>query len=217
MRRELKARADDTVIGLVCRITSDKGIEVFLDAAGRIVSRRERVKFVIVGGPSTAAEEKYFGYLQEHCRSLDIAGSVEFLGFRSDARDLYYAMDIVCACSLESEGFNYTIAEGMAAGLPVVASRCGGQVEIVEDGRTGLLYRPTDAGELAEALEGLVTNPDRRACMGRAARQRFTRLFDSRRLPANLANVYDRILCNPATKTLMDSLNDSLNREGVSA
>ncbi|MGW4777681.1 glycosyltransferase [Streptomyces filamentosus] len=83
----------------------------------------------------------------------------------------------VVAPSLARETFGLVVAEAMAAGVPAVAAGHGGFTELVEDGVTGLLHRPGDAGSLADALRRITARPDPGAAMGPAARSRYERFF----------------------------------------
>jgi glycosyltransferase involved in cell wall biosynthesis len=89
-----------------------------------------------------------------------------------------------------SEGISLTLLEAMARGLPVVATRVGGNPEVVDDGVTGHLVPARDAGTLAGAVCALWGDGDRSAEMGRAGRARVERLFDVRRMVADYESLY---------------------------
>jgi colanic acid/amylovoran biosynthesis glycosyltransferase len=88
------------------------------------------------------------------------------------------------------EGIPVALMEGMGAGLPVVASDISGIPELVEHGRTGLLFPPQNSTALADALQQLAHDPQLRECMGRAGRERVLRDFDLRTNAANLASFF---------------------------
>jgi glycosyltransferase involved in cell wall biosynthesis len=92
--------------------------------------------------------------------------------------------------SVWPEPFGLVAVEAMAAGVPVIASRVGGLPEVVTDGVTGLLVEPGDAASLADAIDGLLRNPDERALLGRAGMKDVDR-FDA---VSALAHVYDEVL-----------------------
>lgn len=85
---------------------------------------------------------------------------------------LYREMDIVTVPSVWIEPFGITALEGMASGLPVVASRTGGLAQTIVDGETGIHVKPENANELAAALRKLIADPSLRARMGQAGRRR---------------------------------------------
>lgn len=95
-----------------------------------------------------------------------------------ELREVFWGSDVLTLPSL-SEPFGIAAVEGLAAGLPVVASDTGGLAEIVEDGVSGFRVRAGDAGSLAAALDRLVDSPELRQAMGAAARCRAERLFDA--------------------------------------
>jgi glycosyltransferase involved in cell wall biosynthesis len=93
------------------------------------------------------------------------------------------------------EGFGFPASEAMACGLPVVANAAGALPEVVgSNGEAGLLVPPRDARALADALSGLLSNPERIARMGLAARQRVQRTFRWDTAAAGLASVFEEVL-----------------------
>ena len=95
------------------------------------------------------------------------------------------------------EGIPVSLMEGMASGLPAVASRISGIPELVEDGSTGLLVPPGDAPSLAGALQRLAESPDLRREMGRAGRLRVEEHFDLRKNVARLAGLIEAVGWRP--------------------
>lgn len=154
----------------VGRVIREKGVDVLLDAAKRL---SRDVEVVIVGSagfdagaPLTAYEEG----LRRSARAL--RSPVQFLPFvdRAALPALLRTADVLVVPSRWAEPSGLTVAEGMASGLPVVASRVGGIPEVLGD--AGLLVGPDAPDELASALQALVADPARRAELGRKARAR---------------------------------------------
>jgi glycosyltransferase involved in cell wall biosynthesis len=85
--------------------------------------------------------------------------------------------------SSRSEGLANVVLEAMACGTPIVSSRCGGAEEVIEDGRSGLLYDVGDIDGLARALEVILTQPARAAAIAAAARERVAEFSADRILP----------------------------------
>jgi type III pantothenate kinase len=102
------------------------------------------------------------------------------IGWRCDrdVRDLYQSCAVCAVPSQWDEPFGMTAAEAMACGRPVVATRSGGLLDIVEDGVTGWLVEKRDPAAFAEKLGCLLDSADDRARMGRAGRERVERLYD---------------------------------------
>lgn len=153
------------VIGRVCRLQPEKGVDVFLQAAARVREQHAQARFVVIGdGPLRSELEALAG-------EPGLAGTVELLGFRPDARELIGALDVL-AVSSRSDGTPLVVFEALSAGVPVVASRVGGIPDQVRDGREGLLVPPDDPAALAGALGRIIDDPALATRLGRAARRR---------------------------------------------
>jgi glycosyltransferase involved in cell wall biosynthesis len=92
------------------------------------------------------------------------------------------------------ESFCLSILEAMCFGCPSVATAVGGVPEVVENGVSGVLVPPNDAGALARAVEGLVADPGRRAALGAAARARAAALFSAGQVVSTYEELYRRCL-----------------------
>lgn len=185
-------------IGLVGRIARWKGQHIFLEAAARVHARFPEAKFQIIGAP-LFAEQAYEEEIQAQSRTLGLADCVEFLGFRTDVPQLIDGLDILAHASITAEPFGLVIAEGMAAGKPVVATNGGGAREIVADGETGLLVPMGDAEAMASALLQLLEDPEQARRMGERGRERVAAQFSIERTARGMEAVYDDILQTPRT------------------
>jgi glycosyltransferase involved in cell wall biosynthesis len=130
--------------------------------------------------------------LQARARKEDLRGKVIFTGACADPRPAMAAMDLVVMPSL-NEGQGRAVVEAMAAGIPVVAPRVGGLPEVLDGEHGGLLVPPADPAALAEAIETLVTSPERAASLAEAARLRAAR-YDDRTMVDNLSTLYQSLL-----------------------
>jgi glycosyltransferase involved in cell wall biosynthesis len=110
---------------------------------------------------------------------LGVADNVRLLGYYPDLRSILHATDILVSPSLR-EGMQVSLLEGMAAGLPVVATAIGGAPDAVVDGVTGLLVPPAQPAALARAVIDLLGNRERMRDMGAAGRRRVEDRFDTR-------------------------------------
>ncbi len=170
VRAELGLADDDIVVVQVGRLHPAKGYIYLLEAAPRVLSRAPNCHFLFVGeGPLEQS-------LATGIAASGLANSVHLLGVRSDIPRLLLAGDIMVLASVE-EGLPNVILEGMATGLPVVATNVGGNPELVIDGVTGLLTPPADSPALADALLSLVDNPDKAWAMGMNGRERVAARF----------------------------------------
>jgi glycosyltransferase involved in cell wall biosynthesis len=123
---------------------------------------------------------------------VGLNGSVIFAGYREDAPRLMAAADVFVLPS-EQEGLPIALLEAMALGRPSIASAVGGIPEVINDGRDGLLIRPRDPAQLAEAIVALLSDDDLRSRIGEAAKIRAAD-FDMRTAVARMQEVYQAVL-----------------------
>jgi len=170
VRGELALADSDLAVGMVARLSPQKGCGHFLRAARLAAAQEPRARFLLIGS----------GPLEHHLRmtaeDLGIADRVRFLGHRPDAERLYAALDIFVLSSLW-EGLPYVVLEAQASGLPVIASRIPGCEELITDGQTGFLVNLQDEAQIAARMVHLLQDPERRARMGLAARARVEKDF----------------------------------------
>lgn len=168
---------------LVARLSPEKDVGTLLAAAALVVRQRPDFRLQIAGdGPSR-------GELERRAAELQLTDRVRFLGTVRDVPGLLGEARLF-ALSSTTEGISLTLLEAMARGLPVVATRVGGNPEVVADGETGLLVPAGDPDRLARALLDLWTAPDLCARMGMAGRRRVEDRFDVRRMVARYETLY---------------------------
>lgn len=153
-RSELDIAPDDPVLVCVARLVPGKGHDVLLDAFAILRATWPDVHLLLVGDGPRRPE------LEARAERLGVARAVRFLGDRHDVPDLLGGADVFVLAS-ETEGFGLCALEAMAAGLPVVATRCPAFEEFVVDGTTGDLVAPGDARALARTLHDLLLDPQR--------------------------------------------------------
>jgi len=179
------------VVGIVGRLTPWKGQHVFLEGFAQAFPDGSQRAHII--GSAMFGEEDYGDELVALAHRLGIGDRVEFRGFRSDVEAELRGLDALVHASTSAEPFGMVVPEGMAAGLPVVASRAGGPAEYLEEGRTGLLYPPGDAGALAAALRRLADDRDLRVRLGRDGREK-AREYAPALVAAQMEDFYARVL-----------------------
>jgi glycosyltransferase involved in cell wall biosynthesis len=158
-RSELQTPAEAVVIIQVSRMDSWKGHVLHLDALAKLAQVPGWVAW-IVGGPQRSPEHQFFAGLQEQAARLGISDRVRFLGQRTDVARLLAAADIFCQPNVGSpEPFGIVFVEALGAGLPVVSTRMGAALEIVDDS-CGILVPPENVEGLAHALEQLLVETD---------------------------------------------------------
>lgn len=170
IRQELGLPADVPVVGIIARLSPEKGHRAFLQIAQRVAARWSETRFLIVGTGPIADE------LQAFVCELGLADRVVFTGARRDVTALNHVIDIFALPSRE-EALPLAVLEAMAARRPIVASAVGGVPEVVVDGETGFLYALADLDGFVEGISRLIAQPELRAAFGRAAEQRVRRRF----------------------------------------
>ena len=133
------------------------------------------------------------GDLEGLAANLGLARTVRFLGLRRDVDSILPCCDVFVLSSL-SEGLSFAILEGMACGLPVVATHVGGNVELVEEGKTGRLTPPGDPSAMAAALSGLLSDPSTRQAMAARGRRFVERRHDVARSTDRYARLYRELV-----------------------
>jgi len=170
-------------IGVFGRLITFKGQHMLLEALGTM--RTEQPYCVMVVGDCSFGEPQYAARLREMCQRLGIGDRVQFLGFRDDVPDLMRQCHIIVSCS-SHETFGLNVAEGMACGVCAIASRTRGPSEIIDHGRTGLLFPPGDVAALQAALNTAMADAPLRASLAKAGRRSICERYDADRSRAEL-------------------------------
>lgn len=186
LRRSWGLEADDLVIGCVANYRDVKRHAVLIAGFAAISARFPQARLVLVGdGPLRHS-------LERDVRERGLENRVRLHGSEPDARAIYGAFDIVALTS-RNEGLPNALLEASAAGLPIVATAVGGIPEIVLDGLTGLLLPVDDAPAVAVALARLCEDPDLRARLGAAARDRVGQEYGMDRFVRSFERLYESL------------------------
>jgi glycosyltransferase involved in cell wall biosynthesis len=185
-RAELGIPAEAPVVGTAVSMRPQKALEVLIDAFARLLEALPDARLLLVGD-GVCREE-----LEAHARRRGVDGRVHFTGNRPDVLNFIAAFD-VSALSSDFEGTPLFVFESMALGTPVVATAVGGLLEVIEDGRSGVLVPPRDPEALASALEDLLRDPARREAIAAAGRERV-REFSVERAAERFAGLYEELL-----------------------
>ncbi len=178
---------DAFVIGVVGRLSREKGHQHFFNAVAPVCREWPSVRCVIVGdGPLRKS-------LSAEVDRLGIRSQVMFMGFRRDIAGMYSLMDMVVLPSL-GEGLPVTLLEAMALGKPTVASSVGGVPEVIQDGCQGLVVPPGEPGSLRAAMERILTDRELRGRLGQSAAARVRSEFGAERLVEQTCEVYRAVL-----------------------
>jgi glycosyltransferase involved in cell wall biosynthesis len=185
-RRRYSIPEGRTIVTQVSWIIPEKGIGDFLAAARLVLKQNRDVQFVLVG--EGANREQYM----KDAVAMGLEGHITWTGMVDDpfGEGVFQAADVICQFSRWEEVFGWMIAEAMAHGKPVVATRVGGIPELITDGVTGHLVDRGDARTMSERILKLLDDPESRMRMGEAGRETVSRKFDLRSNVAQLINSY---------------------------
>ncbi len=187
-RRELGISEGSLVILFVGRLTRDKGIRELVSAF-RMLQRDEKAVELMLVGPFETERDPL---PRETLHELSNNPRIHVVGFSRQPEKYMGIADVFCLPSYR-EGFGSVVIEAGAMGVPTVATRVVGLVDAVVDGETGLLVPPKDIDALRSALTKMLTAPQIRHHMGRAARERAVRDFDCRIVNRLVAQEYERL------------------------
>ena len=184
LRRRFRLPENRFIVGTVGRMVPIKDHPTLLRATEILARHRTDVHALLVGsGPELERNQQLVR------GSPDLAGRVTFIGASEEVPELLNTMDAFALPSV-FEGLSNTLLEAMATGLPVIATGVGGNTEVIEENRSGWLFRPRDAETLASRLGLLASQEDLRRQYGAASRVRAVERFSLRRMLEDYSHLY---------------------------
>ena len=179
------------IVVFAARLLQHKGVDEFVAAARELRARGVSARFWLVGDPDpgnpySVGLRKVAAWAEE--------GAVEVLGRRSDVPELYARAHVVTLPSYYGEGLPKTLIEAAACGRAIVTTDHPGCRDAIKAGVTGLLVPVRDVGALADALQALLEDPERRQAMGRAGRALAEREFAVGTVVEGHLGIYRRLL-----------------------
>jgi glycosyltransferase involved in cell wall biosynthesis len=193
-RARLGIARDEFLVGTLGMLEERKGHRYLIEAIATLNSKRgeaSRIKCAIAGDGAMRKE------LANLAEELGIARDILFLGMVGDSRQLLVALDVFVFPSIK-EGLGVALLEAMACGLPVIATRAGGIIEVVEDQLSGLLVSPRDAASIADAIASLASDAARRSQLGAAAGVRVSENFSMDAMTRKTIDLYRACLVGRA-------------------
>jgi glycosyltransferase involved in cell wall biosynthesis len=169
LAESLRGRRQPFTFVLVGRFRESKGQDIAIQAFAQAAQRHPDVRMLLLGGAGHTGDQSYFEKCRELVQTLHLSERVAFWGYVPDPERAYLAADAALMCS-HNEAMGRVTVEAMSACRPVIGFDSGGTPELIENGRTGLLYRGgPDA--LAEKMEVYITAPELARSHGEAAWQ----------------------------------------------
>jgi glycosyltransferase involved in cell wall biosynthesis len=185
-------------IGLVGRLSTEKGVDLFLHAAAAVSSVIPEAMFLVIGdGPDRAQLELLID-------NLNLRGKAFLLGRRDDMPSVYASLDVMVSAS-RKEGLPIAILEGMASRRALIATAVGEVPTIIRHGDTGILIPSQDSNAISEAIIKLLRDDASRDRMGTAARRSVEDNFSARRMTDDYLRVYEKVSAGDRNSMRPDS------------
>jgi glycosyltransferase involved in cell wall biosynthesis len=179
---------DSIVIGMVANFRSCKRHEDFLHAAAMVRLTHPQARFLLVGHDAGTLD-----CVRRMATDLRLESVLRFVTDCSRPEEYYGSMHAV-ACASETEGLSNSLLEAGACGLPIVATRVGGNPEVVRDGIEGILVPARDPAAVAGAIRRLIDDPALRRTMGEAGRRRSAGHFSMAAMVKGYEDLYGNSL-----------------------
>ncbi len=179
---------EEAVILYVGEVVRVKGTDTLIEAMPRVLESIPDAKLRVVGTGDLLP------VLKNEVKRLGIEDAVKFYGFQSDIKPFYYGSKVVALTTLGFEICSMVLLESLASGRSVVASRRGGNPEVIEDRKTGYLFTPGNASELADGLIKILSSEDKASEFGKSARARAESMFSLDRAADEMIGIYRELL-----------------------
>ncbi|MDP2960068.1 MAG: glycosyltransferase family 4 protein [candidate division Zixibacteria bacterium] len=187
VRKEFKVPEENKLLGVIGRLSPEKGQIYFLQAFSKVIEIFPQVTALIVGeGPD---EKK----LKEYCALKKLNSQVIFTGYQKDINSIYKSLDLIVLPSL-SEGMPVVALEGMFFEKPVIGTKVGGMPEVVIDRNTGILVPPEDPASLARAILELLTDESKGVTLTENARKFVLENYSLEQRVKSIIELYRELL-----------------------
>ena len=175
------------IVGTVCRLEKEKGVEYLLLAAAKILPLIPQLRILVVGD---GTERKRLEWL---AKNLNLDGHTQFVGYQDRPADWIRDFDVYVLPSVGRESFGRTLVEALALDRPVVASEIEGTSEIVKQMETGLLVKPGDSEELAQAILYYYQHPEAAGRLAMSGREYVTQQFSLEQMLGNFYQLFEKL------------------------
>jgi len=187
VRKEFGIPAEDKLLGVIGRLSPEKGQIFFLQAFSKLVENYPQATALIVGeGPD---EKK----LKEYCSSEKLDSKVVFTGYQKDITSIYKSLDLVILPSL-SEGMPNVALEGMLFGKPVIGTKTGGIPEVVIDEQSGMLVPAADPDSLSRAMLVLLEDENKMRRFSDNSRKYVLENFSLEKRVKSIVELYQELM-----------------------
>jgi len=187
-RKKFGIGSQDLVVGMLGRLSKEKGHKFLLEAAKCVIENISGVKFLIVGDGAIKNE------LEDLASELGLSDYVVFTGFYGNLSEALSSIDLFVQSSL-TESLPLVVLEAMVAGKPVIGTNVGGLPEVIEHKKTGLLVEAGNAQELADSIIFMLNNRELMDDMGKASMKLVRERFSIQDFVKKTQDLYDRLVC----------------------
>ncbi|RJP29697.1 MAG: lipopolysaccharide heptosyltransferase II [Candidatus Omnitrophota bacterium] len=180
-------------VGIIGRITPLKGHLDFIKAMAKVARVIPRLKIWIVGD-APESKEAYKEQVQVLVRRLGLSHCTQFLGTQRNIPEILSNFNLLVLATTTQEAFGRVIIEAQASGVPVVATKVGGVIDIIENGKNGILVAPADPLAMSEAIIKIAKDPALAGKMAHAAYKKVVEKYNIELMVKNTMKVYDEAL-----------------------
>lgn len=185
-RAELQIPDIAKLVGVVGRLSKEKGIDITLEVAQKVIAVRPDTYFVLVGDGPNRQE------VEQNLLELGLSKNVFLVGFRKDALNIYAGLDLFLSTSL-TEGTPNTVLEAMAMEVPVVHTAVGGVPEIIEDGVDGILCKVGDVEGISQAVLSVLNDEEQARQLREQGRQSACSKFSFTARMQTIESLYEQV------------------------
>lgn len=179
---------------VVGNVSEGKGQAWVIEAASILKEQSKKVEVILLG----SSNPDYEKHLKQKIKASNVADQVKFLGFIDNPYPYIKVSDAVVVASRD-EAFGRVTAEAMILGVPVIASDRGGSLEMVKDGKTGFLFKSSDAQDLADKIRMFADTPkDKLTPMIKNAGDNIRNLLDTKKNADKLAELISKAALSPS-------------------
>ena len=194
-KKELGIRPDEQIVGTVGHLVERKGHIYLIEAAQQILEKTPNVRFIIAG------EGPYRQEIEKKIVECKLSDKVMLLGNRDDVPELLSIMDIYVQPSL-AEGLGRSMTEALYMKRPVIATAVNAVPELIEHEKTGLLIPPKEPQAIADAIQDLLSHPEKRKRLGENAHRKVFPEFSANLMVNRIENLYLRLLAEKLPERL---------------
>jgi glycosyltransferase involved in cell wall biosynthesis len=194
LQSELGLKPNQPVVCTIARLSPQKGIHCFIEAASLVHEQYPDTMFLIIGDIPRPHYQPYKDRLTALAREKGIEDAVRFLGWRSDVKQLLSLCTANVLASTEPEAAGRVIPEGWAVGVPAIVADHTGPAEIVRDKIDGLHFRAGNSSDLATKINYLLSEPYTRTMMQQNGKKRALELFEAQKNARTMEILWEHVI-----------------------